>query len=216
MGSPQVKATSRSAFGTPWLLACTLPAVLGYVVGERASSVLVSPFLLVEGVLLGVLQGLLLERLYGVGIFWRWLAVTVPLVIVAPFVGVAVGVVFLWVTIAADALLQLLTHAGPSLSAWGYFIGLVMGFAGAGAPVVVAQWLVVRKQVGRRWLWTFPVPGLTYGLAYMFWRDPHAEAGSINVEGLVVNLALALVYGVITAGVIVTTMPERPATAVEA
>jgi hypothetical protein len=91
-----------------------------------------------------------------------------------------------------------------------------MGFAGAGAPVVVAQWLVVRKQVGRRWLWTFPVPGLTYGLAYMFWRDPHAEAGSINVEGLVVNLALALVYGVITAGVIVTTMPERPATAVEA
>jgi len=215
MGSERVKtAPSRSSFGTPWLVASTVPVLLGYATGDRSVWVVMSPYLPVVGIALGILQGLVLERSFGGRIFWKWLAVTVPLVMAAPFAGFAVGVLLVYAFVAADALVQLMTHTRGSLSALGYLVALGVGLAGGGAPVVLAQWVVLRKHLGRRWLWTLPVPGLTYGLAYAFSRDSGAQPGPMDAAGLAVGVFLALIYAVFTAGVIVTT-PASATAAVE-
>ncbi|HLQ04535.1 MAG TPA: hypothetical protein VK197_02665, partial [Verrucomicrobiae bacterium] len=70
----------------------------------------------------------------------------------------------------------------------------------------------LRKHLGRRWLWTLALPGLTYGTAYLFSRDIGTQPIDI---GLLVGTALVLVYAVLTAIVIASALPERAATAVE-
>jgi len=195
-----------------WLLASTVPRFLGYATGDRGVWVVTSPYLLVVAIAIGVLQGLVLERSFGGAIFWKWLAVTVPLVVAAPFIGVAAGVVFFYGLIAVDALLRLLTPANASASGWGYFVAMAVGLAGGGAPVVLAQWLVLRTRVGRRWLWTLPVPGLTYGTAYLFSRDIGMQPIDI---GLPLGTALVLVYAAVTAIVLAPAIPERATAAVE-
>ncbi len=213
MGSEGIKtATPRPVVGALWVLASTVPLLLGYATGDRGVWVVTSPYLLVVAIAIGVLQGLVLERSFGGAIFWRWLVVTLPLVIAAPFVGAAAGVVFFYGLVAVDALVRLLMPANASAAGWGYFVALAVGLAGGGAPVVLAQWLVLRKHLGRRWLWTLALPGLTYGTAYLFSRDIGTQPIDI---GLLVGTALVLVYAVLTAIVIASALPERAATAVE-
>jgi hypothetical protein len=202
----------RTAFVALWLGASTVPLLLGYATGNGGTWVVTSPYLLVVAITIGVLQGLVLERSFGGAIFWKWLAVTVPLVVAAPFFGVAAGVVFFYGLVAVDALLRLLTAANASASGWGYFVAMAVGLAGGGAPVVLAQWLVLRKRVGPRWLWTLPVPGLTYGTAYLFSRDIGTQPIDI---GLPLGTALVLVYAAVTAIVLAPAIPERATAAVE-
>jgi hypothetical protein len=210
MGSESIKtAASRPVFVALWLLASTVPLLLGYATGDRGVWVVTSPYLLVVAIAIGVLQGLVLERSFGGAIFWKWLAVTVPLVVAAPFIGVAAGVVFIYGLVAADALLRLLMPASGSAFGWAYFVAMAVGLAGGGAPAVLAQWLVLRKRVGRRWLWTLPVPGLTYGTAYLFSRDIGTQPIDI---GVLLGTALVLVYAAVTAIVLTSAVP-RPATA---
>ena len=148
MGSEDIKtAASRPVFGALWILASTVPLLLGYATGDRGVWVAISPYLLVVAIAIGVLQGLVLERSFGGAMFWRWLAVTTPLVIAAPFIGAAAGVVFFYGLVAVDALVRLLMPANASAAGWGYFVALAVGLAGGGAPVVLAQWLVLRRRV---------------------------------------------------------------------
>jgi hypothetical protein len=213
MGSERTAiAARRLIFGLLWVLASTLPLLLGYATGDRGVWVVTSPYLLVVAIAIGVLQGLVLERSFGGAIFWKWLAVTMPLVVAAPFIGVAAGVVFIYGLAAVDAVLRLLMPASGSASGWGYFVAMGVGLAGGGVPAVLAQWLVLRKRVGRRWLWTLPLPGLTYGTAYLFSRDIGTQPIDI---GLPLGTALVLAYAAVTAIVLAPAIPERAAAAVE-
>jgi hypothetical protein len=213
MGSERTAiAARRLVFGLMWVLASTVPLLLGYATGDRGVWVVTSPYLLVVAIAIGVLQGLMLEWSFGGAIFWKWLAVTVPLVVAAPFIGVAAGVVFIYGLVAVDALLRLLMPASGSAVGWAYFVAMAVGLAGGGAPAVLAQWLVLRKRVGRRWLWTLPLPGLTYGTAYLFSRD----IGTQPIDfGVFLGTALVLVYATVTAIVLAPAIPKLATAAVE-
>jgi hypothetical protein len=207
----------RRVFVTMWVLASTVPAVLGYATFDRGPWVVAAPYLVMVAVALGVLQGLVLEPLFGGGIFWKWVAVTVAFVIAAPYFGVVAGFLSWYGLIAVVTVLSaVFSNPGSQVpGSYGMEVLLVAGLAGGGIPTVLGQWLVIRRHVGRRWLWTLPLPGLTYGYAFLFSRDNWRGFGPIDGTSLLFGTGLALVYAVLTAIVIASALPERAATAVE-
>ncbi|HYR92946.1 MAG TPA: hypothetical protein VEP48_01975 [Methylomirabilota bacterium] len=214
MGSGgQAMAARRRAFAVLWVLASTVPALLGYAAGKSGTWDLTSRNLLVVALALAVLQGLVLEVFFGGSIFGSWLAVTAGFVIAAPYVGFVAWLILAyaaylpgWLVEALNVDLDLfieLDFSGP-LSV----IALAMSLVAGGAPAVLAQWVLLRPRVARRWLWTVPVPGLTYGTTFLFARDGWGDAQPI-IGNPFMATALALVYAAATALVLVPDLPER-------
>jgi len=207
----------RRVFVTMWVLASTVPALLGYATGRAAPWDLTSRNLLVVALALWVLQGLVLEVFLGGAIFGPWLLTTAGFVIAAPYLGFVAWLVFGLAAQAPGWLLDSLDLGFElDLSALSAPFGLILpavGLACGGAPAVLAQWVLLRPRVARRWLWTVPVPGLTYGATFLFARDGWGDAQPI-VGSPFMAIALALVYAVATALVLVSYLPERRAPAV--
>jgi hypothetical protein len=219
MGSGgEAMAARRRAFAVLWVLASTVPALLGYAAGKSGTWDLTSRNLLVVALALGVLQGLVLEVFFGGSIFGSWLAVTAGFVIAAPYLGVVAWLVLAyaahlpgWLVDALNVDLDLfieLDFSGPL-----GVIVLAMSLVAGGAPAVLAQWVLLRPRVARRWLWTLPVPGLTYGITFLFSREGWAAAQAV-VDSPFTATALGLVYAAATALVLVPYLPDRRATAV--
>ena len=181
----------RLWFGVAWVIASALPVLPT----QAWSTLTVVPV----AVALAIFQALVLHTFVEKRLFWLWFWATAPLVAIAPAVGYAAGFTVFFVVAGLASVIASFAASQPPGEPL-VLVALALGLVAGGVPAVVGQYLALDKRLGRRWLFTIPVPGLTYGLAVIALSDPGAAA---------YRIAVTLVYGVLTAIALLPLVGQR-------
>ena len=183
----------RARFVAAWIVASALPAAI--VSFDSRSSSPAEWVVLPTAITLGLLQALVLRTFVDRTLFWPWFGVTAPLAAAAPMIGYLAG--FLAYIALGVAALGIERFTGPAIEGPFVLAAIPAGLVAGGAPAVLAQARVLRR-FSKRWLWTLPVPGLTYGIAVLL----VATDGPSVLATIGARVVLALIYGALTSAVL--------------